>query len=214
MIELARFTAVRGETLALLASAGQAELDRRLAPGRWLVGEVFDHLLLAEKINRGELETLIELARSGEPAVLRQSFADLDVSVAYIPKALLPLLEVPFTLGNLFVPAVMRDWLMHSQLVPAQNPTIATPRPGQPAAELRADLEASIARTRELIEANADLDFRAMRHHHPLLGSNDGHGLLRFLALHKQRHQKQIREALDRCRKRRPAAPTGTPAAP
>jgi len=193
---LERFAATRARTLELLAGRPQEQLDRAPAAGRWSAGEVFDHLVLAERLNRDELGNLVRLARAGEPARIRRSFADMDVSVAYIPKAALPFLELPFTVANLFLPAFVRDVLARSRWLPAQNPTAATPRRGRAAGELRADLEASLAATVDLVTANADLDFRAMRFSHPLLGTSDGIGVLAFMSVHERRHKEQIGEAL------------------
>lgn len=204
---LERFATTRAGTLELLAGSSREALDRPPARGCWSAGEVFDHLLLAERINRDELAELCRLARSGEPARIRRGFNEMDVSIAYIPKAALPYLSLPFTVANLFVPGFMRDLLARYRFPPAQHPEAATPRPGRAAAELRADLEASLAATRELIAANADLDFRAMRFSHPLLGSSDGIGVLHFMALHERRHQEQIREALAAAAAAGPAVP-------
>jgi hypothetical protein len=41
--------------------------------------------------------------------VLRLNFTDLDVSVAYIPKRMLPRLEVPFRVLNVFLSASVRN---------------------------------------------------------------------------------------------------------
>lgn len=83
----------------------------------------------APKGMRSELQELVVLARSGRRSVLRRSFADVDISIAFIPRPLLSLFQVPISLAGMFVPVS---------------------------------------------------------------------GMLRFLALHEQRHQDQIREALTR----------------
>lgn len=190
------FAATRARTLALVEGLDQATLDRRPAPGRWSVGEVLDHVLLAEEFFRGEIERLAELARSGRPAVLRRSLSEVDISILFIPRPLLQLFETPVAVFGRFVPASVRELLLRNRILPTQNPSMATPRPGRPGEELRADLAASLERTRELLAANADLDYGRMIHEHPLLGSNDVPGLLRFLDGHESRHQEQIREAL------------------
>jgi hypothetical protein len=182
----------RGRTLAMTDGLSQAQSDYAPAPGRWSVGEVLDHLLLAEKMNREQFAELIELQRSGRPAEVRRSFADVNVSVAYIPKSLLPLLEVPFTVLNMLIPAGVREGMMRSRVIP----DAAAPRRGRPAAELRRDLAASLAATLGLFAANPGLDYGAMVAQHPLLGRNDVGGLLRFLALHEERHQAQIADVM------------------
>ena len=193
---LEMFRATRAQTLGMAEGLSQAQLDFVPAPGRWSAGEVFDHLLLAERMNREQFVELIELQRSGRRPELRRGFADVNVSVAYLPKSLLPLLEVPFTVLNMFVPSGVREAVMRNRIIPAQNPDAATPRRGRPAAELRRELASSLEETLTLFDANPGLDYGAMFVAHPLLGRNDVNGLLRFLALHEQRHQSQIAEVL------------------
>jgi hypothetical protein len=193
---LEMFRATRARTLALAEGLSQAQLDFAPAPGRWSAGEVLDHLLLAERMNREQFAELIALQRSGRRAEVRRSFADVNVSVAYLPKSILPLLEVPFTLLNMIVPGGVREAIMRNRIIPAQNPDVATPRRGRAAAELRRELSASLAETLALFDANPGLDYRAMFVQHPLLGRNDVNGLLRFLALHEERHQAQLADIL------------------
>jgi hypothetical protein len=193
---LEMFRETRERTLAMAGGLSQAQMDYAPAPGRWSAGEVLDHLLLAEGMNREQFAELIELRRSGRPAELRRSFADLNVSVAYIPKSLLPFLEIPFAVLGAFVPACAREAFMRNRLIPAQSPDAAAPRKGRPAADLRRDLARSLEQTLALFDAHPGLDYGAMTVSHPLLGRNDLNGLLRFLALHEQRHQAQVKEIL------------------
>src|SRR5262249_7158170 len=181
--DLDRFEATRARTLDLVRDLSQPELDAVPAPGRWSVGEVLDHLLLAERFFRDEMRQLIALARAGRRRGLRRSLADLDISIGSIPKAWLPFLELPFRLTNPFVPGFIRDFALRSRLVPAQHPTRATPRPGRPGGALRQELADSVRETRALFEANADLDYRRLLHVHPLLGTNDVPGLLHIVTL-------------------------------
>jgi hypothetical protein len=198
--ELAGFAAARARTLALVAGVPQAELDRAqpswTGRRRWSPGEVLDHLILSEGFYRGELATLIRLARSGRPAELSRSFADLDISVLFIPRAVLSLFALPLTLATLAMPGPLQDFATRSRLVPAQNPTATAPRWGRPAEELRAELAASLAATEALLAAHADLDFTRMVYQHPLLGRKNVPEMLRFLALHEQRHHDQLAAAL------------------
>jgi uncharacterized damage-inducible protein DinB len=193
---LKMFREARARTLALTDGLSQAQLDYAPAPGRWSVGEVLDHLLLAEKMNREQFAELIALQKSRRRAELRRSFADVNVSVAYLPKSLLPLLDVPFTVLNMFIPAGVREAMMRNRTIPAQNPDAATPRRGRPAGELRHEPVASLDETQMLFAANPGLDYRTMVVQHPLMGRNDVGGLLRFLALHEGRHQAQMTEVM------------------
>ena len=54
----------------------------------------------------------------------------------------------------------------------------------------------SLRETEQLFQTNTELDFTRMVVRHPLLGSYDVPGLLRFMAAHEERHQSQIREVL------------------
>ena len=116
----------------------------------------------------------------------------MDVSIGFIPKRLLPVLEVPFTVLNLFLPGSVRDFMTRYRLIPAQNPDLTNPRRARPVEELRNDLNASMKETEALLESHSDLDYGEMMIQHPLLGINNVPGLLRSLALHEQRHQSQI----------------------
>jgi hypothetical protein len=136
------------------------------------------------------------LKRTGCKPVISRSFADLNVSVAYIPRSLLAFLDVPFTVLNIFVPNSVREFLMRNRVIPAQNPSAATPRKGRPASELRNELVSSLKETEALFEANPDLDYTEMVDEHPLLGRNNALQLLRLLSFHEERHQSQISDIL------------------
>jgi uncharacterized damage-inducible protein DinB len=170
----------------------QEQTDYSPGTGRWSVGELVDHLLLAEKSVRDAMATLIELRRAGRQALLRRSFADANVSLWFIPKVLLPLLESPLTMLNLLVPRAAREFMLRHPLVPAQNADNTTPDRGRHVAELREDLLASIRATEALLESDRDLDYCNMAVAHPLLGTNNVPQLVRMLALHEQRHHAQV----------------------
>jgi len=171
-------------------------MDFAPAPGKWSVGEVLDHLILGQRLNLCYITEVIGMKKAGHRPVLRLGFEDVDVSIVHVPKSILPALEVPFTILNIFLPASVRDLMTRYRLVPAQNSVLTTPRRSRPADELRGDLISSLRETEALLESNADLDFSEMLIQHPLLGNNDVPGLLRFLALHEQRHQSQIESVI------------------
>jgi DinB family protein len=185
--------ATRVQTLAMVQGLSQAQMDFAPAPGKWSVGEVLDHLVLGQRLNLSYIAEVIGMKRTGQRAVRRLSFTDVDVSIGYIPKSLLPALEAPFTVLNLFLPSSVRDFMTSHRLVPAQNPGITTPRRARPADELRNDLISSLKEMNTLLESHSHFNYCEMVIQHPLLGKNDVPGLLRFLALHEQRHQSQIR---------------------
>ena len=198
--ELERFRVVRARTLALINGLTQAQMNHAPASGKWSVGEVADHLLLAEKFFREQIEELIALRVSGREPALNRTFADIDISLAFAPKALLPFLELPMTVMNLFVPRALREVMMRYRIAPAERPDAAAPRRGRDAEALRAELSASLRKTESLLSAHSGLDYLAMIVRHPLLGKNNAPQLLGLMALHEERHQAQILDALaDSC---------------
>ena len=194
--ELERFRVVRWRTLALINGLTQAQVNHAPAAGKWSVGEVADHLLLSEKLFRDQIEELIELRVSGREPALNRTFADIDISFAFVPKALLPFLDLPMMLMNLFVPRAVRELMMRYRIAPAERPDAVAPRRGRDAEELRAELSVSLRKTESLLSAHSGLDYLAMVVRHPLLGKNNAPQLLRLMALHEERHQAQIRDAL------------------
>jgi hypothetical protein len=189
---LTEFASVRALTLAALAPLSQAQLDFSARPGRWSVGEVADHLLLAESQYRDEIGRLIDLLRAGRRPYIKRSFAEANVSPFFLPDSVLALLETPFSIIGRFVPDAVRAVVTELPLLPTRNPDFATPRPGRPAAAITADLAWSINKTRDLIVANPDIDFTQLVSEHPLMGRTNVPQILTFLARHERRHQAQM----------------------
>jgi uncharacterized damage-inducible protein DinB len=182
----------RAQTLRLVGMLTQRQVDFSPRPGSWSIGEVSDHLLRAEDLYRSEIQRLIELKRAGRPPYIRRSFSDVNVRPAFLPGALLPLLDIPFTLISAFLPDVVVDTLTVTPLVPVRNPDLATPQPNRNAGELRSELTESIDDTWRLLDANRDIDFRELVSQHPFTGYSNVPRILRFLAMHERRHHNQI----------------------
>jgi hypothetical protein len=193
-LELLRST--RARTFAMVSGLSQAQMDYEPAPGRWSIGEILDHLLLSEEYFRNEILQLIEMKKAGRRPILTRTFADLNFSLAFMPKFALPLFEIPFSVFNIFVPSFVREFMIRNRIIPAQNADAAAPRKGRKAAELCNELERSLRKTEAVFESNPNLDYRQMREQHPLLGDNDVLQLIRLVALHEQRHQAQISDIL------------------
>ncbi|HSL23717.1 MAG TPA: DinB family protein [Vicinamibacterales bacterium] len=189
---LADLAAVRTATIAKVTPLSQAQLDFSPRPGRWSIGEIADHLRLSELLWRGEISRLVDLAREGKPTYLKRSFADINVSPALVPDAVLSMLEVPLGIMSRFMPDAIVGMMTELPILPMRNPDAATPRARRPAAELIAELNAAIAQTERLIEANAGLDFDRMISAHPLMGSNNVPQMLTIVARHERRHHVQM----------------------
>lgn len=194
------FGAARADTLGLIGRLSQAQLDFSPRPGRWAIGEVADHLRLSELLWREEVRQLVGLARSGRRPVLRHSFREINVSPLHIPTPILSMFEIPFSFVNRFVPDAVIGMITEFPILPTRNPDAATPRAGRPGAELIRELHDALEETRQLIDANADLDFAAMTSEHPLMGANNVPQVLGFLARHERRHHSQIRGVLSDAR--------------
>lgn len=191
-VKVAAFAGARAQTLAAVAPLTQAQLDFRPREGSWSIGEVADHLILAEGLYRGEIERLIELVKKGQRPYLKRSFSDVNVSPLYLPDAVLSMLELPFGIVSRMIPQSVRDAVTEFPLVPTRNPDIATPCYARPAAELRRDLVGSLEKTRALIDANAAMDFTKMVSQHPLTGATNVEQIFGFLTLHERRHHVQM----------------------
>jgi hypothetical protein len=189
-----RLAVVRAGTLALIENLEQEQADRSDA-GRWSPGEILDHLLKAERVNRDEIARLIDLAEAGKDPYLRRRFADLDLAPPFVPRAILPLLDLPFSLATLLLPASLREAVIRSRWPPGRAPRALAPQRGRPIGELRAELASSLEATRRLFEVHPDLDYRRMLLQHPLLGLSDPIDILGTIRAHEQRHQQQLREA-------------------
>jgi hypothetical protein len=195
--DLESLHAVRLRCLDLIRPLSQADLDRIPALGKWSVGEIVDHIILAGELLQRKMEDLIWLKRSGQRPFLRQTFSDIDVGFSFIPKALMPLVDIPFTFFSSFLIGPVRDFVVKHRLILFRAATEAMPRYGLPADELHRRLLSSFAALRLIFENNADLDFRELVAQHSLLGYQNMLELLRFMRNHELRHQQQILEVID-----------------
>src|SRR5215470_5332149 len=114
-LELLRST--RSRTLSIVAGLSQPQFDFSPERGKWSIGEVLDHLLLSEKIFRGQIAELIKLDKTGRRPVIKRSLSQLDFSIGFIPKSILALAAGPFTLFNMLVPAQARFFLIRNRLL-------------------------------------------------------------------------------------------------
>jgi uncharacterized damage-inducible protein DinB len=191
-MSFADLASARADTLRLVATLTQVQVDFSPRPGSWSIGEVLDHLLRAEGLYRDEIHRLIELKRAGRKPYLHRSFSDVNVRPAFLPAAFMPLLEIPFSVMSAFIPDVVVDAMTEIPFVAVKNPDAATPQARRGAPELQGELAKSIDDTRQLLERNADLDMTELVFSHPFTGFSNVPRVLRFLAMHERRHQGQI----------------------
>jgi len=136
------------------------------------------------------------MQKAGKKAALRVGLEEVNTSIAYIPKLILPLLEIPFTVFNMFVPNMVREAAFKYPVIPAQHPDVTKPARGKSIESLRKDSISSFERLSTPFYANSSLDYRAMRVRPPIIGSHDALQILSVIALHEKRHQSQIRDIL------------------
>lgn len=189
---IAGFAAARAQTIAAITPLNQVQLDFRSRPGSWSVGEVADHLVLAEALYRGEMERLVELVKKGERPYIRRSFKEVNVSPFFLPDPVLTMFQVPLGIMSRMIPQPVREMVTQFPLLPTRNPDIATPRPGRGAELIKKDLVDSLAQTRALIANNAGMDFASMISEHPLTGVTNVAQIFGFLTLHERRHHTQM----------------------
>lgn len=182
----------RTQTIAAVSPLSQEQLDFCPRRGSWSLGEVADHLVLAEALYRGEIAQLIELVRKGQRPYIRRSFAEVNVSPFFMPDPMLRMLQTPLGIVSRMIPQAVRSVVTEFPLLPTRNPDVATPRPRRRAAELKRDLVASIEQTRTLIDRHPGLDYASMISEHPLTGATNVAQIFGFLALHERRHQSQM----------------------
>jgi uncharacterized damage-inducible protein DinB len=199
MDRLTELESARAQTLGMAEPLSQMQLDYTSRPDAWSIGEILDHLVLAEALYRGEMARLIDLARAGRRPYLYRSFDEINVAPLYMPTMLLTLFSAPIAIMSRTMPDSVRRLLTEFPLVPTRNPDVATPRRNRPGAALRAGLRQSLADTRALLAAHGDLDFDRMISEHPLTGPASIPQMLGFLAQHERRHQGQM----DRVRRQR-----------
>jgi hypothetical protein len=193
---LAVFERTRAATLELAGCFDSRSVAEHPAVGRWSAGEVLDHLRKADMIFLSIAQRLIALQREGRRPVLRDGFADIDNGLRIVPLSWMRWLEGPLAVFHTATPAPLRRALGRSRLIRMRHPALAQPEHGIPLDTLTGGLHDSAAALRALIEANAGLDYDAMRYSQPLIGSGSLPATLRMLAVHEERHQAQLREIL------------------
>ncbi|HXG05262.1 MAG TPA: DinB family protein [Candidatus Binatia bacterium] len=156
--------AVRAEVLREVEDLSQRQADWKPGEKEWSVGEVVDHLTIAE-INTGKLTT--KLTREAEAA---GRLAPFPADYAAIPP--LP----PWPPG------------------PAEAPPVVWPQAGKPIGELIAAMKAVRERSRQSIERLGQVDPRPLTFKHFRLGDLDLAQWWKLQAEHDRTHLAQLRE--------------------
>jgi hypothetical protein len=190
------YRAVREGTIAIIQDLSQAQADFFPAAGIWSVGQNVEHLLLTEKLYRTKMQNLIDLARKGGKQNIELTFGDINTSIAFIPRDVMPMLTVPLNVFNLFVPRVVREAMFRFPLIPALNPSVSEPTHSQPIAQLRSRAASSLKATEEIFQHKMPPNLMNMTLSHPILGTNNVVQIFGIITAHEERHHGQIRAVL------------------
>lgn len=186
----------RERTVRLLQQVSEADFDWRPGTGRWSAGELADHLIKANRLYVEEINKLVELKRAGKPPRIAVRFSEMDFTVPFVPRTLLPLFDLPVAVFNYFVPNGVREFVLSRPLVPVQAPPMLKPDARRGRAVLLAELDEELRRTEHLFADNAKIDFRTLKYYHPIFGFNDVDDILGLLSSHEERHQRQLQSLL------------------
>lgn len=198
------FTRVRGGTLRLVSGLTEEQAAYRPASDAWSVAQILDHLLLTEALYRTQMKRLIELAREGKRSNIDVSLSEVDLSLPFIPKALMPAMALPLTMMNMLVPQALRETVLRFPVMKAKNPKISEPAPAKPIAVLREQLSASLAETEALFAGALPAKAGSVTVSHPVFGRNTIPNIFGLMAAHEERHGTQIAGVL-----RHPGFPSG-----
>ena len=188
--------AIRDETLSLVAELDQEQSEFRPASDRWSVGEVLDHLVRLDDLIVRELEVTIQQRQRGLPFVYR-GLADVDTTVPWVLRPILPFVEIPFGVFNAVFPQSLRRSLTGNRSIPLQAPKIIEPRAGRPIATLRDELRETYDVLARQQDDNPGIDFGSVYYYNSITGLNSVAGMYRFVSNHEERHQEQLRDILD-----------------
>lgn len=190
--EVDRFRIVREQTLAILGqvTAGQAAWSPRA--GTWSIAQIADHLLRTEEMYRDQFRRLIQMAKEGRGTTIEISLREVDVAFAAIPREVIPFLEFPMKMFNVFVPHVVRETMVRFPLIAALNPRSSAPREGLILEKLKKDLAASFAETESFFETPMPRNLDQLTINHPIMGNNNIPQLFDIVIAHEKRHQGQM----------------------
>ncbi len=187
---------VRRETLRLVETLDQQQSEHRTESGKWSVGEVLDHLVKLDSLIVRELEVAFNQRRSGLPFVYR-GVADIDTTVPWVLRPVLPFFEVPFSVFNTVLPQAARRAFTGNRSIPLQAPGVIAPRFGRPIDTLRHELKSAFETLEEQQADNPKVDLDRLFYYNPITGFGSVASLYRFVSNHETRHQGQLREFLD-----------------
>ena len=156
-----------------------------------------EHLLLTENFHRASMRKMIDLARKGGGTNIELTFQEIDTSIAFIPREIMPVFTAPLKVFNLFVPQAVRETIFRIPLIPAVTPTFSDPARGKPIGELRSRAASSLGATEDVFRGEMPRNLGNITVSHPILGNNNIAQVLGILTAHEDRHHGQMRALLE-----------------
>jgi hypothetical protein len=190
--EVERLRAIREKTLAVLEELTVAQAAWSPQIGRWSILQIADHLLLTEQMYLEQFQRLLQQAEDGRGKTIEISLNEVDVGIKAIPRQVVPLLEIPLRMFNLFVPHVVRETMVRYPIVASLNPRASRPREGLELGRVRRDLFASFEAMEEFFARPMPRDLDELTINHPIMGNNSIPQLFKIVIAHEERHQRQI----------------------
>jgi hypothetical protein len=155
---------VRADVLGEVEGLSQRQADWRPDAGAWSIGEIVDHVTIAENETGKLTSKLLKEVQAGSAAAIFPH----DLTELAAPP--------PFPPG------------------PAEAPPVVRPGHGKPVGELVAALKAVRSRTRGSMDRLAGCDPRRLRFKHFRLGDLDLGQWWRLHAAHEATHLQQLRD--------------------
>ena len=186
----------REQTISIILDLTQAQADFKSEPDVWSISQNVEHLLLTEDLYRAQIQKMIALAKTGGATDIELTFRDINTSVAYIPREIMPLLTVPLKVFNMFVPQAVRETMFRVPLIPAINPSVSDPAHSQPIAELLHRCTSSLAATEAVFRGDLPTNLGTVTLTHPILGTNNIVQIFGIITAHEQRHHGQMNRVL------------------
>ena len=197
---LQQYRAAREGTISIIQGLSQRQAEFQPAENKWSISQNVEHLLMTEDLYRAQIQNLIALARSGNGTNIELSFREINTSIAYIPREVIPLFSLPLKMFNMFVPQPIREQLFRVPFIPAIAPTVSTPETCRPLAELRMQCNSSLSATEAVLRGDLPANLDKMTITHPILGTNNIAQIFRIIAAHEERHHTQMRGVMENAR--------------
>lgn len=189
---LRMFSVVRNGTIRMVAGLTEEQAGFRPARDAWSVAQIVDHLLLTESLYRTQMNRMLELAREGKRSNIDVSLREVDLSIPFIPRALMPMMAMPLTVMNLFVPQAIRETILRFPIMKAKNPKVSEPAQHRPIDALRVQLAESLTETGALFAGTLPANAARVTVSHPVFGRNTIPNIFGLMAAHEERHGLQI----------------------